>query len=533
MSYWKRTITALLAALLLWALAGCAVEEAGELTLRLSYVGAPATLDPAMATTDLERTLIAHLDENLMKLTAEGAVPGMARTYTCTDNLDGTETYTFTLREDAKWSDGTAVTANDFVYAWKRLASPDTDSPNREILSMVAGYEQAADGSPEALQVRAESAAVFSVDLNCHCSYFLTNVCTDPSTMPVRQDVAQSENWATQKSTLRTNGGYRLREWTADHLTLTADEAYYDEARLTVKELTFAVVNASADAQKAFDAGETDFVMGVGTVEGATTIARPDSTYLVVNKMADNLRNQNLRQAMSMVIDRNTMAAQLGEGYVPAAGLVSEGVHTTGSNIHFRQANGALVNNDPETYAERCQQAWELLKKTGYNTTTASYFGTITLLCLNTPSQQRCAIQIQKAWQEQLGLTVEIRSVAQEEWQTALNEGEFSAALLSVVPRCADAMEYMKDFATGKARNYGTYSDPAYDILMRTAAQSASAEARDAYLEDAERLLLESGYVIPLYGRQTNYLLRQDLTGIFDNGMGQCYFTGIYKVEEN
>lgn len=532
MRYWKRTIAALLATLLLWSLVGCAAEETEELPLRLSYVGAPVTLDPAMATTDLERTLIAHLDENLMKPTAEGTVAGVARAYTCTDNLDGTETYTFALREDAKWSDGTAVTADDFVYAWKRLVSPDTASPHREILSMVEGYEQAADGSPEALQVRADSPTTFSVDLNCHCPYFITNVCTASSTMPVRQDMAQNENWAAQKSTLRTNGGYRLREWTADHLTLAADEAYYDESRLTVKELTFTISDTAADARKAFDAGETDFVMGVGTVEGAVAIARPDSTYLAVNKMADNLRNQNLRQAMSMVIDRNTMAAQLGEGYIPSAGLVGEGVHTTGGNIHFRQANGALVDNDPETYAERCQEARELLKKTGYNTTTASYFGTITLLCLNTSGQQRCAIQIQKNWQEQLGLTVEIHSVAQEEWQTALNEGEFSAALLSVVPYCADAMEYMKDFATGKARNYGTYSDPAYDILMRTAAQSASSEARDAYLEDAERLLLESGYVIPLYGRQTKYLLRQDLTGIFDNGLGQCYFTGVHKVAE-
>ena len=532
MKYWKRYIAALLAVFMLWTLVGCAAEEPEELAVRLAYTGALTTLDPAMAATDLERTLIAHLDENLMKPTAEGAAPGIARGYTCTDNLDGTETYTFTLRENAKWSDGTVVTAHDFVYAWKRLVSPDTAAPNREILSVVAGYEQAADGSPEALQVRAESSTVFSVDLNCHCPYFITNVCTDPSTMPVRQDAAEREDWATRKATLRTNGAYRLQEWTGERLTLTADEEYYDASRLRVKELVFNIFNVVADAQKAFDAGEIDFIMGVGATEGAATIALPDSTYLVINQMADNLRNKQLRRAMSLVIDRNAIAAQAGEGYIPAAGLVSDGVHITEGSIHFRQANGALVDNDPERYDERCEEAREMLRNTGYNSTAASYSGTIMLLCLNTPLQQRCAIQVQKAWQEQLGLTVTIYSVSQEEWQTALNEGEFSAALITVSPCCSDAMEYMKDFATGKSVNYGTYSDPAYDILMRTAAQSASSEARDAYLEDAERLLLESGYVIPLCGRQRNYLLRQDLTGVFDNGLGQCYFTGVHKAAE-
>lgn len=536
MNGWKRYIAALLTGVMLWTAAGCgAAEETAELTLRLSYVGdAPVTLDPAMATTKLERTLIAHLDENLMKPAADGAAAGIARAYTCTDNLNGTETYTFSLREDAKWSDGTAVTAEDFVYAWKRLVSPDTASPNREMLSMVAGYEQAADGSPEALQVRAENPTTFSVDLNCHCPYFITNVCTDPSTMPIRRDAAEQENWAAQKATLRTNGAYRLQEWTDGQLTLRAEEEYYDAAHRTVQELVFTVIPTAAEAQEAFDAGETDFVMGVGAdAEGAAAIALPECTYLAVNKMADNLRSQNLRQAMSLVIDRNTIAAQWGEGAVPAAGLVGEGVHTSGGTVHFREANGALVDNDPETYAQRCVEAKELLQKTGYSTTSTSYVGTVTLLCPDTAGEQRCVAQVKKAWQEQLGLTVEIRSVGEEEWQAALSKGEFSAALLTVSLCCSDAMEYMKDFATGKLKNYGAYSDPAYDILMRTAAQSASAEARDAYLEDAERLLMESGYVIPLCGRQICYLLRPGLSGIFDNGLGLCYFAGAYEAKEN
>ena len=128
----KRRIrwTALVLAVCLLALTGCA-QQRDTMTLRVCLDSAPATLDPAMAATDAERTVVSHLFENLMKLSrgengSIQAAPAVAKSYAVEDNLDGTETYTFTLRQNARWSDGKAVTAHDFVYAWQRLADPAT-----------------------------------------------------------------------------------------------------------------------------------------------------------------------------------------------------------------------------------------------------------------------------------------------------------------------------------------------------------------------------------------------------------------------
>ena len=152
----KRRIrwTALVLAVCLLALTGCA-QQRDTMTLRVCLDSAPATLDPAMAATDAERTVVSHLFENLMKLSrgengSIQAAPAVAKSYAVEDNLDGTETYTFTLRQNARWSDGKAVTAHDFVYAWQRLADPATGSPHAALLDMVAGYSQARESRTEA-----------------------------------------------------------------------------------------------------------------------------------------------------------------------------------------------------------------------------------------------------------------------------------------------------------------------------------------------------------------------------------------------
>ena len=181
---------ALLLALTLVAglLAGCRRED--SLSFRVGFGRVPATLDPALASADEEKIVVSHLFENLMKLQSDGsggttAVNGMARSYQCDATAEGQETYTFKLRS-ATWSDGTKVTAQDFVYAWKRLVAPETGSKNAKLLDMVAGYTAARAGDAEALQVSAPDEETFVVALSGRCPYFIDSVCTAAATMPVQ-----------------------------------------------------------------------------------------------------------------------------------------------------------------------------------------------------------------------------------------------------------------------------------------------------------------------------------------------------------
>ena len=193
MKRWKRGAAMLLCLCMMTALlAGCGSGSSGENTASVVMTGSVSTVDPAYAATPAERTLVLHLFDNLYRWTAEGAVPAAAHTYDCTDNEDGTQTYTFHLRRDGKWSDGSDVTAADFVYAWRRLVSPETDSQEAEILSMVAGYEDAHAGDPEALGVYAEDEHTFVVTLSTMCPYFVDAVCTAAATMPVQQKAVKA-----------------------------------------------------------------------------------------------------------------------------------------------------------------------------------------------------------------------------------------------------------------------------------------------------------------------------------------------------
>lgn len=533
----KRGLTGLLALLMLLSIVtGCGEKQVDTLQLRITTTDVPNTLDPAMVDTDTEKTVAVHLFENLMKPTDSGAACGQAKNYTCVDNLDGTETYRFILRTDNKWSDGKAVTAQDFVYAWRRLVDPETASPNRELLNMVAGYEKAAEGDLEALQVWAEDTLTLVVVLNCHCPYFLSSICTAAATMPVRADAVEQENWSVQRQTLLTNGAYRVSDWVENDLTLSAMDTYYDTKRIEARELLFRFGVAQEAAMSYYENGEIDVVMESDQTEDSRLSYRSEVQVLLVNQMAGMLRKEELRQAMSLVLDRNAICAELGEHYIPADGLVPYGTASTEGG-DFRTLSGAIIDNNPEDYEANCAAAKEKLAQINYvSPVSASPISepvdTIPLLHTNFPMQVLVAQTLQKTWQEKLGLHVTLQEVTTEEMQSALESGEFVLALTSIDSDRSDASAYLKRFRSDSRENYGMYYSNPYDMLMRVTESANSLVARDAYMEDAERMLLESGHVIPLYNDTHNWLVRKDLVGALDNGQGVHCFTYVRLTEE-
>ena len=398
MKHTKRLLSLVLALCMALTLAACGQAEPDHMTVRAALVGAPNTLDPARAVTESEKTVAAQLFENLMKTSATGALtPGQASSYTYQDNMDGTETYTFTLRSDIYWSDGQQVTAGDFVYAWQRLVDPETNSPHASILNMVAGYADAVAGDPAALQVYAPDARTLVVNIDGHCSYFLQVVCTAVSTMPVRAsvtrlpeaDAAQNDasggsqsaadtaadpeplpDWSMSADTLLTNGPYAVTALTADGLSAAAVAKYYDARRLGPDRLEFTYTGTTEDAMALYDSGDADFVLDAGAAENAVEASSGNVSTVLVNQMATSL-SESVRQAMSMVIDRSALAESVtadGEVYRAADGLIPYGI-VTSQGESFRQLNGAVIDNDPDKYQERCDAAKELLIRLGLNDT--------------------------------------------------------------------------------------------------------------------------------------------------------------------
>ena len=536
----KRPVAALLAAvLLLGLLTGCHRENG--VSFRVAMGSVPATLDPALAATDEEKTVVSHLFENLMKLQSDGnggttAVNGVARSYQCDTTAEGQETYTFKLRSSAAWSDGTKVTAQDFVYAWKRLVDPATGSKNARILDMVAGYSAARTGE-DALQVSAPDDETFVVVLSGRCPYFIDSVCTAAATLPVQSAAAAQENWSMSPDTLVTNGPYTVASWENDTMLLQQTDGYYDARRLGPESISFRFTADAKTANSLFEKGDADFVLGLTDEAVAKKMDSwmpdyyPETSVVLLNQLSDLTSNENVRRAMGLVIDRNAIAELLGSRtHLAAEGLVTWGIRST-TGGQFRDF-GSAVDNDSENYEKNCQTAQELMKEAGYTATKLKSLTPVIMLYESDGTADSLALLLQKTWKEKLGLSVTLKGVSSEEITQALERGEYTLAALRVTSDRNDATGFLNRWRMGEEDNYANFTSSAYDMLLRVAAVSASQEARDAYLEDAERLLIEKGNVIPMYCSTRSWSLSESFTGVFGDGLGRYYFTGVHKASK-
>ena len=528
----KRMMTLLLSVcLVLSLLSSCGMTEEKS-TLRVALPDAPATLDPAMVSNESEEIVVSHLYENLMKVSVDAdgnydVVNGLARSYSYGDNLDGTQTYTFVLRDGVTWSDGKAVTAHDFVYAWQRLVNPATGSPNASLLEMVAGYDAARSGNVTKLQVSAADDQTLVVTLKQRCTYFVDVICSEAATMPVRSDVVERENWSVDAAKLVTNGAYRVSAWENGVITADMNENYYDAKRLGPDALEIHAADAAA-AMAMYENGEVDFVLGL-TDEA---VAAQDEDWkadsyplvgtLVVNQMAEGTVNEALRLAMSLTLDRNAIADAIGaRRYWAAEGLIPYGISSS-TETDFRTQAGALIDNDPEHYEANCTAAKELAK-------TIPAAGQVKLVHENSDLHTKAAQMIQTMWEEQLGLQVELVGMSNDALVQVLKRGEFTVALVELQSKLDDASAFLNGWTSAASANYARIHNTAYDLLMRISSISASAEAREAYLEDAERMLLESGFVIPVYQGTTTWQMRSNLTKLCSDGMGHYYFFNVVE----
>ena len=554
MRCWKRWSAALLAlTLCMGLLSGCSQEEARP---GLSVcVGADVeTLDPIYATAEGDQTILVHLYENLMRVTLDTSggttvTGGMAKSYTQERNADGTVTCTFRLRS-AKWSDGQAVTANDFVYAWRRLADPASGSPYASILSVVAGYEQVVEtGDTSLLQVSAKNDSTLEVVLNGNYDWFLTEVCTSPATLPLRQDVVTTlrdaavernraaaeetgqegtERWWSDPAALVTNGAYVPGTYTqGESFTLTENTRYYGSIT-GPGELNFYFADTAEEASELYRNETVDLVWPLRDEEierqAEVTPLTELGTYTVLfNCNQAVFADQQVRQAMVMAIDRNGAAEAAGITARPAEGLVPPGV--PGEDGEDFRTDAVLLDNDPEAYAERCTQARQVLEQAGYDS--GSYLGQLEYLYVDTPENAAVAQELARQWSEALRVNVTPVAVSGTELRAALRSGDYTLAGLNLKAVGNDAECFLKQWTSDQGSNVVGYANSAYDTLLSIIAKADDGTARMGCLHDAEVLLLDDAALAPLYTRHTGWALRDTLTGACRDERGWFCLSGV------
>lgn len=550
----RRCLAALAAAAVLLALGGCGGTQQQGLSFRVCLAAASESYDTIYAAQDGDRSILFHLYENLMRLERDGegqmqAVPAAARSVTVTDHPDGTAVYTFRLRE-ARWSDGREVRAQDFVYAWRRLADPASASEYASLLSCVRGYDQArATGDMSLLAVEAKNNTTLAVTLTGHYTAFLSQVCTAVATMPLRQDVvyrlkqaAQSlaeglpegqegPKWCQDPTALVTNGPYSVREQDPGvSVTLAASERYEGPAASGPGAIVFRFAAPEA-AQTLYETGEADLLWPLSEqalqqlrTQGAAWQEEAKlSTYCVLFNCAQ-LLDVSLRQALSLSLDRSAIAGLAGSGALAAEGLVPPGV--PGGEERFRQEGGALLQNDPEGYAQRCAQAAALLRQAGYDL--SGDVGQLEYLYIEGEENAAVARAVCRMWRTVLGMEITPRGMTPSALTQALQAGSYTLAGLEVEALSDDAASFLLPWVSQSPDNLLHYESSAYDTLMAIIAGAKDASARMGCLHDAEDLLLELDCAIaPLYTASTAWSLREDYTGALRDARGWFDLTGV------
>lgn len=533
---------ALAAALLAALAAGCG-QQSGGTGLSVCVGDSFSTLDPIYAEDISSQTVLVHLYENLMRVTADGSggttvVNGMAQGVETKKNTDGTVTYTFRLR-NADWSDGERVEAEDFVYAWRRLADPASHSPYASLLSVVAGYQEARlAGDMTLLQVSAESASAFQVTLTGNYDWFLRDVCTSPATLPLREDVIQrlkesageGESWWSDPMDLVTNGPYGVQEYAeGSYLRLEAREG---SDRNGPYRLVFHFAASAGEAQELYNQGMVDAVWPL-TEERLTELAQDQdwkpipqlATYAVVYNCDPEgaLADPAIRQALSLAVDRNALADLAGVTAQAAEGLIPHGVPGDGET-DFRTSGGALLDNDPETYGERCAQAQEILSGAGY---TGAGLGELEYLYVENGETGAVAEAVCRQWSEVLNVDVTPVAVTNQELWAALRAGEYTLAGVNLEAPGNDAECFLMDWISDSYDNVADYTNSAYDTLMSIIARASDDTARMGCLHDAEALLLEDQVLNPLYAEGTAWELRAGLAGACRDARGWFDFSNV------
>lgn len=540
----KATLAIVMASVLTFGLVGCGSSAEGttaassdaETTVTATAGGsdmnimletAVESLDPQQATDGTSFEVIADFTDGLMQMDADGqAIEALAESYEISE--DGC-TYTFHIRQDANWSNGTPVTAADFVFAWQRAADPEVASEYAYMLSDIGQIKNAEDiiaGNMDKseLGVTALGDKTLQVELNVPVSYFLS-LMYFPTFYPVNEEFFNScgDTFATSPETVLSNGAFVLDSYepaaTAFHLTKNAD--YYNADKVQLAGLNYQVIQDSQQALMSYQTGalDTTLVNGeqVDQVKDDPEFQAIGAGYLwYVSpniKEVESLANLNIRMALTMAINREAITVDvLKDGSTPTYTAVP---------VQFATGpDGSDYAGDQTRYADVCSYNTE--KAAEYWQAGLEELGitelTLDMIVDADDAPQKVAQVLKEQWETTLpGLTVTLTIEPKKQRVQDMQEGNFEVVLTRWGPDYADPMTYLGMWVTDNSNNYGFWSSAEYDAIIdecTTGALCTDAEGRWERLYDAEKLVMEDAVIFPLYTQCNAEMMSSKVTGV-------------------
>lgn len=503
-------------------------EESGdaEQVLNVNIRTEPPSLHPGLATDTTSGAVLNQVFEGLMRINQEGvAEPAMAASEP--EISDDLLTYTFTIRDDAVWSNGDPVTAHDFEYAWKWVLDPENaDTDYAYQLYVIKGAQDAKEngGSLDDVGVKALDDKTLEVTLEQPTPYFL-DLTAFYTYYPVNKNVAEANpEWALEAGEdYVTNGPFLLDTWEhKNKVVLTKNPDYWDADTVKLETINMFMVDDENTALEMFNAGELDWV---GSPTDSVPLAAIPSLkdegklnisplagvyYYAFNTEAEPFNNENIRKAFALAINRQGIVENITKGeQQPAMALVPP-------SIWEENNEGYFADNDVEKAKEYLEKGLEELGLDSLPTIQLSY---------NTSEAHAVIAQaVQDMWNQNLGVEVELNN---EEWNVYLDTmgaGNFQVGRMGWLADFNDAINFLEIFESVGGNNYTNWEDAEYQELLVQSRTETDPEARKEILREAEAIFMDAMPIAPIYFYTNVWTAKDYVKNIEVSGLGDVQY---------
>lgn len=532
--FMKKWLTVLFVAVFAIVLSACtANKEAGkepssadgggdakEKVLYLNNGSEPTSFDPSVGFNAVSWNALNNLMEGLVRFNdKDQPVEATAEKFVVSD--DGL-TYTFTIRDGAKWSNGDAVTAGDFVFGWLHMLDPETASPAAFLAYPVDGAEayNTGKGKAEEVAIKAIDDKTFEVKLNAPTDAFLS-IITNPSFFPVNEKVAtENPKWFAEADSFVGNGPFNLSEWEHDvKFVFKKNDQYWDKDTVKLDKVDWAMVNDTNTEYQMYKSDELD----VSSVPAELAEQLKNDKELHVEDQAGiyfyrfnvekkPFTNKKIRQAFAKAVDQENIVQYVTKnGEKAAHGFVTYGFKGPDGK-EFRESVGDLVSLDKE-------EAKKLLKE-GMKEEGWSKLPKVTLTYSTSPEHQNIAVALQSQIKDALGVDAKLQNVEASVFLAEQKELKHQTSRSSFLYDYADPINAIESFITDSPMNRTAWSNKKFDSLIKSAKQESDATKRWETLQEAERVLIDEAPIVPLYFYNQVSLEKSNISGIVRHPVG-------------
>lgn len=506
------------------------------------------SMDSIMAEDTVSFTMLNNVNEGLYRQDQDNSlIPGVAEGEPEV-NAEGTE-FTVKLKEGLKWSNGTPLTAADFVYAWQRAINPENASPygsymmdgkiaGAQEITKAAAAGQAYDVTTLGVEAVDETTLVVKTAKPMTVDFF-KGLMAFGTFLPQNQEFveAQGDQYASSAETVLYNGPFKMTDWsgsTDGEWIMEKNENYWDADNVSLTKITFNVAKNPQSAVNAFESGEVDITGKLSSDivpqyegdERMVTWLDPSIFWLKFNEENKVLANKNIRRALALSFNKDDLATDiLANGSVAANYAVPAEFVKDADGNDFRDGNGDLLTYD----VEKAKEYWAAgLEELGLTEVTLSILGG------DSETAKKVDQYVQHQWQTNLeGLTVKVESVPFSIRLDRQTKQDFDIMDAGWGPDYLDPISFSDLWVTGGTNNNMSYSNTEYDSLIEQAEKTTDTNEKFKLLQQAEKIVLEDDAALaPMYQRASNVLVADNVEGFTYHMVGPEYSYQFIKITE-